>query len=113
MTKGETEPYKYSKTNFQDEIESWGVMNLNDKSVKIAGKTYTSGMAAQQILNQHMIKSKPNLTTLLCSISTAIIDKACSFDCVKTKVSEYLFQKFCARLLCMSFCQVSVHVQRY
>ena len=40
MTKDEIEPYKYSKTNFQDKIECWGLMNLNDKSVKIAGKTY-------------------------------------------------------------------------
>ena len=38
MTKDEMEPFKYSKTNFQDEIEYWGLMNLNDKSVKIAGK---------------------------------------------------------------------------
>ena len=39
MAKDEIEPYKYSKTNFQDEIE---LMNLNDKSVKIAGKTCIS-----------------------------------------------------------------------
>ena len=38
MTKDEIDSYKYNKTNFQDETECKGY--LNDKSVKIAGKTY-------------------------------------------------------------------------